>query len=224
MAVDTWEIVVVHRAFRREFREAPGLVGSVRAGDRQRAELVGRYLAGIVTGLHHHHAGEDDLLWPVLLSRVAPHTELVHRMESQHKQLAVVIDRIEELLPGWRVTGDAVTGRELAGVFAEASALLDEHLAQEEDEILPLVAEHVTPAEWKALGDRGVDSLPKNATAFVFLGQILRDATDDERRAFLGLVPPPVRLFWRLAGKGIYRRAYHRLYDTVPGPRKSGLA
>src|SRR6266566_9682748 len=131
MAVGTWEMVLVHRAYRREFREAAGLIGSVRAGDRERAELVGRYLAGIVSSLHHHHAGEDDLLWPVLLSRVTLHTELVHRMESQHKQLAVHIDRIEELLPGWRVTGDAVTGRELAGVCTEASALLDEHLAEE---------------------------------------------------------------------------------------------
>ncbi|HEY3610735.1 MAG TPA: hemerythrin domain-containing protein [Pseudonocardiaceae bacterium] len=214
MAVDTWEMVVVHRSFRREFREAAGLVGSVRAGDRARAELVGRHLAGMVIGLHHHHAGEDDLLWPVLLPRVTLHTELVHRMESQHKQLAVLIDRIEDLLPGWRLTGDAVAGRELAGVFVEASALLDEHLAQEEAEILPLVAEHVTPAEWQALGERGVDSLPKNSTVFVYLGLALQETTDDERRAFLGLLPPPVRLFWHVFGKGIYRRTYHRLYDT----------
>jgi hypothetical protein len=144
-------------------------------------------------------------------------------MESQHKQLAVLIDRIEELLPGWRVTGDAVAGRELVGVFAEASALVDEHLAEEEAEILPLVTEHLTPAEWQALGDRGVESLPKNGTAFVFLGLFLQDATDDERKAFLGLVPPPIRLFWHLAGKGIYRRTHRRLYDTVPGPRKTGV-
>jgi hypothetical protein len=223
MAVDTWEMVVVHRAFRREFREAPGLIGSVRAGDRERAELVGRYLASIVESLHHHHCGEDDLLWPVLLPRVALHTELVHRMESQHKQLAVLIDRVEELMPGWRVTGDAVAGRELAGVFTEASALLDEHLAEEEAEILPLVAEHMTAAEWQAIGDRGVASLPKNSTAFVFLGLILQDATDEQRTAFLGLVPTPVRWFWHLFGKGIYRRAYRRLYDSVPGPRRTGL-
>jgi hypothetical protein len=224
MAVGTWEMVVVHRAFRREFREAHGLVGSVRSGDRARAELVGRYLASVVDLLHHHHSGEDDLLWPVLLPRVALHTELVHRMESQHKQLAVLIDRITELLPGWRATGDVVAARELAGVFAEASALLDEHLAEEEAEILPLVAEHMTPAEWKAIGDRGLGSLPKNGTAFVFLGLILRETTDAERTAFLGLTPPPIRGFWHLFGKGIYRRAYHRLYDPVPGPRKTGLA
>jgi hemerythrin-like domain-containing protein len=224
MAVDTWEMVVVHRAYRREFREAAGLVESVRAGDRQRAEFVGQYLASIVDSLHHHHAGEDDLLWPVLLPRVALHTELVHRMESQHKQLAVHIDRIAELLPGWRVTGDAVAGRDLAGVFAEASALLDEHLAEEEREILPLVAEHMTPAEWQAIGDRGVASLPKNGTAFVFLGLILQDATDAEGTAFLRLVPPPVRWFWHLFGKGIYRRAHSRLYDPMPGPRRTGVA
>jgi hemerythrin-like domain-containing protein len=224
MAIDTWEMVVVHRAFRREFREAAGLIGSVRAGDRERAELVARHLSGIVTGLHQHHTGEDELLWPVLLPRVTPHAELVYRMESQHKQLAVRVDRIEELLPGWRITADAVTGRELAGVFTEASALLDEHLAEEENEILPLVAEHLTEAEWRVIGERSLEFLPRNGTAFVFVGLLLRETTDAERTAFLALAPAPVRWCWYLFGKGSYRRAHRRLYDPVPGPRKTGLA
>ena len=123
-----------------------------------------------------------------------------------------------------RDLGQFTVRNQLAGVFGEASALLDEHLAEEEAEILPLVAEHLTPAEWQAIGDRGMASLPKNGTAFVFLGLILRETTDAERTAFLGLAPPPIRGFWHLFGKGIYRRAYHRLYDPVPGPRKTGSA
>jgi hemerythrin-like domain-containing protein len=222
--VDTWEMVVVHRAFRRTFRTAPAWISSVPAGDRARADIVAEHLASVVDGLHHHHSGEDDLLWPILLSRVTLHTELVHRMESQHKQLHVHIDQINELLPGWRVTADVVTGRELAGVFAEASALLDEHLAEEESQVLPLVAEHVTQAEWAALGKRGQESLPKGKGGFIALGELLADASPQERTAFLAMIPAPVRLMWRLFGKGIYQRNHDRLYQGVPGPHPTGIA
>jgi len=222
--VDTWEMGVVHRAFRRTFRAAPLWINSVAAGDRGRADFVAGHLAMMVDGLHHHHSGEDDLLWPILLSRVTPHAELVHRMESQHKQLHVHIERVNELLPGWRATADVVTGRELAGVFTEASALLDEHLAEEESQILPLVSMHLTKAEWQALGDRGKASIPKGGMGFVALGEILQDATPQERTAFLGIVPAPVRLLWRLFGERTYQRNRDRLYEGVPGPHPTGLA
>jgi len=222
--VDTWEMVVVHRAFRRTFRTAPAWIQSVVAGDRERADFVAGHLAMVVEGLHHHHSGEDDMLWPVLLPRVTLHTELVHRMEAQHKQLHVHIDRINELLPGWRATADVVTGRELAGVFGEASALLDEHLAEEESQILPLVSEHVTHAEWPALGKRGQESIPKGRAGFVVLGELLEDASPRERTAFLAMIPAPVRLMWRLFGQGIYQRTRDRLYQGVPGPHPNGIA
>ncbi|HEX4705701.1 MAG TPA: hemerythrin domain-containing protein, partial [Pseudonocardiaceae bacterium] len=186
---------------------------------RDRADYVGQHLFGMVTGLHHHHAAEDELLWPILLDRVRPHAALVHRMEAQHKRLSVHIDRINELLPGWRLTADSVTGRELAAEFAAASAALNEHLDEEENEILPLVSEHITPAEWQALGDRGMEGLPKNNTAFIFLGLLLRDANEQERRAFLRLPPAPIRWAWFLFGQRIYRRAYARLYDPVTSQR-----
>ncbi len=34
--VDTWDMVVVHRAFRREFGRTPGLIRGVADGDRNR--------------------------------------------------------------------------------------------------------------------------------------------------------------------------------------------
>ena len=46
----------------------------------------------MVDGLHHHHSGEDDLLWPILLSRVTPHAELVH--------LAVALHALKNRVPG----------------------------------------------------------------------------------------------------------------------------
>lgn len=213
--VDTWEMVVVHRAFRREFGLAPGLIRKVADGDRARSEIVADHLAFLTDGLHHHHTAEDELLWPLLLDRVGElHGELVHRMETQHEAVAALVAREGELLPSWRTTADAATGEELANTYEKMSVALDQHLTDEEVEILPLCAEHLTPAEWRAVGERGQEAIPKGAKAFVSLGGLLEDATSQERTQFLGLLPRSARVLWRVVGKGIYRREVARVHAS----------
>lgn len=211
--VDTWEMVVVHRLFRREFRLMPGLLRGVAGGDTTRAELVGDHIAMLATGLHHHHHGEDLLLWPKLLDRVGSlNADLVQRMEAQHEAVASGLSTVDKLLPRWRSTADASTRDELATALEDISTALDEHLGEEEKEVLPLVSIYITQAEWDALGEHGKSGLPKGSKGFVALGGILEDATPDERVRFLGLLPAPVRLIYKLIGAGIYRRARARLH------------
>src|SRR4051812_7726675 len=68
--IDTSDMLFAHRVFRRELRSAPELIGGVEAGDTKRSALVADHLGYIVAGLHHHHAAEDELLWPPLRTRV----------------------------------------------------------------------------------------------------------------------------------------------------------
>ncbi|WP_395111634.1 hemerythrin domain-containing protein [Actinomadura sp. SCN-SB] len=212
---NTWEMVVVHRLFRREFRLAPGLIRAVADGDRIRAAVVGEFYLDLVKGLHHHHTSEDEMLWPLLLQRVGQlDTDLVRRMETQHQHLAVLLHHISELLPVWRDRADAGTRDELAAVHEQASIAIDEHLNEEENTVLPLVDVHITRSEWEALSKRGQEGLPKNSKAFVLLGAILEDATPAERAAFLRLLPAPLRLAWRVIGARIHRRAMTRLRGT----------
>ncbi len=75
---------------------------------------------------------------------------------------------------------------------AHLAALL-EHLADEEEHLLPLAAEHVTVAEWARLGERFVAATPKDKILF-FLGAILEEATAQERAALLASLPVPARL------------------------------
>ena len=213
--VDTWEMVVVHRMFRREFRLAPNLIRRVADGDRERAAVVADHLAALTDGLHHHHSAEDEHLWPLLLERVGElDGDLVHRMETQHETVAALLGRVGELLPRWRTAADATTGEELAILFEKSSVALEEHLADEEQEVLPLCARHLTQSEWDGLGERAQEGLPKGARAFVSLGAILQDATPDERTRFLGKLPLPARLLWRVAGQGIYRREVIRVHGS----------
>jgi hemerythrin-like domain-containing protein len=222
--VDTHEMVIVHRLFRREFRLLPVMVRHVPAGDRDRAAVVAGHAADMTFALHHHHTAEDLLLWPKLLARTRLRADLVHRMQAQHERVAVLLDRVDVLTAHWRQSADPATRQELANVLAQTSAALDEHLGEEETEILPLVAEHITVPEWDALTAYGKKVLPKNSKAFVYLGLILEDTTATESAAFLARMPVPLRWAWQLIGRRIYRRAMTRLHTNADGSRRASAS
>ncbi|WP_432937742.1 hemerythrin domain-containing protein [Kribbella sp. CA-253562] len=201
---DTHAMVVVHRVFQREFDLLPDLVEGVRDGDTKRAAVLAEHLSDLVAALHHHHQAEDDLIWPVLLERASLHTDLVHRMEAQHAALGALLDRIQRLTPVWGRTASRVEGEDLAATVREASAVLRQHLAEEEDEILPVIAEHLTVEEWGKVGERGANGIQDKRKRLLFLGAILEQASPDEQREFMGELPPPVRVLWKVVGGRAY--------------------
>lgn len=200
---DTHEMVVIHRVFRREFRLLPDLVEAVAAGDTNRAAVLVGHAEDVTSALHHHHHSEDELLWPRLLQRASVHTELIERMEGQHQHLGTALDEIHGLLPRFAADAAPDVRDRLAAALRAASVVLDEHLAEEEREILPLAAEHLSVEEWEELGKRGADSIPKQKL-LVFLGMILEDADPGERRDFLAKMPMIARLMWSLLGQRKY--------------------
>lgn len=213
--VDTWEMVLVHRVFRREFRMLPVLIGAVAPGDTARAAVVADHISTLTGALHHHHAAEDDLLWPVLSRRTGVPADLVQRMETQHDRLHVLLAGIDELTPGWQAGADVATRDKLSEAVTQLCAALDEHLDDEENEILPLVERHVTEAEWRTLMAQGQKAIPKNAKAFVFVGTILAEATPRESALLLRELPIVVRWAWHLVGPRIYRKAHARLLGNT---------
>ena len=64
---DVHDVVVVHRAFRREFTAVPGLVRAADAGDTGRAAVVAKHARLLLDALHLHWCVLAVLL-PVLLA------------------------------------------------------------------------------------------------------------------------------------------------------------
>ncbi|MEV4005199.1 hypothetical protein [Actinomadura sp. NPDC049753] len=76
MSVNTQDMEVVHRVLRRESRLPAELVAAVAPGDAARAEVIADHFRVHRPGPHSHHQGEDELLWPPLLSRVDLESEI----------------------------------------------------------------------------------------------------------------------------------------------------
>ena len=217
---DVQEMVVVHRMFRREYRLAPVLVRGVAAGDRTRAAVVAAHLSELTVMLHHHHQGEDDLVWPRLHARTPVSAELVHRMESQHGQVGGLLRQMDELLPSWAAEPGPAQRESLAETLDALAPALEEHLDEEEREILPLIEQHLTATEWNELGERAVAAIPK-ARLLVLFGYILEEASPSERQTMLGVLPPPVRLIYKTVGRRKHAKERDRIRaGTLPAQRQ----
>jgi hypothetical protein len=55
--------------FRREFGLLPKMVAGVFTDDDRRVRTVHDHVREMVSAPHHHHQGEDELVWPWLRRR-----------------------------------------------------------------------------------------------------------------------------------------------------------
>lgn len=203
--VDTHEMVLIHRVIRREFRRLPALFRAA-ARDGVRSKIVGAHAREMLNFLHTHHAGEDELLFPLLRERAALDPELMDRMDAQHARVSDAVEAVEAELPGWTTSADAAAGERMAARIDAMMPTLLDHLAEEEQEVLPIVSRTLTQREWDALGKHGMSAIPVTRR-LIILGHIVEEADDAERHKFLQVVPAPARLAFRLIGRRQFTRA-----------------
>lgn len=196
--VDTHEMVLIHRVIRREFGRLPALFRSA-AGDRARSKVVGAHAREMLDFLHTHHTGEDELLFPLLRERTTLDPDLMDRMDAQHAQVDDAVTAVDAELPAWTATADAAGGERIAARIDAMTPTLIEHLAEEEQKLLPVVSVTLTQGEWDALGKHGMRAIPLTRR-LVILGHITEEADDAERERFLRVVPAPARLAYKLIG------------------------
>lgn len=207
---DVSDMVMVHRAFRRELGLLPALVRAVRPGDTARAAVVAGHARLILKGLHLHHTAEDDLLWPKLLERAAPEAALVARMEAQHVQVDACLTRLGPALDRWQAEARPAVTEEVAGTVEALNEGLWAHLEEEERHILPLAARHITPQEWAELGDHGMAAISPSELP-ILAGVVLEEATPQEAAHLLAKLPLPARLLLRPVLLPRYRRYTRRV-------------
>ena len=222
MTTDAFEMALVHRVFRRELGNASYLIGGVAAGDKTRSGLIATHLGHMLAALHHHHAAEEDLLWPKLHTRVSLRDNDVVRMEAQHAGIAESVEKVESLRVLWATSAELRFARQLRAAVEELAANVNEHLEDEERNVVPLINEHINADEWAECIERGAAFLPKMNVrmALVFVGLVLQDATPAEQQLLLAGIPLPPRVFWRLLGKRTFESYRTTLYGSADAPQR----
>ena len=205
-ASDPWEMALIHRLIRRGFEQSRDLLRS--ADSSARAEHIAGYLDFHLTGLHAHHSTEDELLWPALRERAQLSDTLIERMEAKHTALHDGVERVRRKLGTWRADPSTAGSEAVAAAVDTVIERLDEHLAEEERDIVPQIATHVTQAEWDDLGQVAFSKFTPRQR-FTAMGEMLTTADPEEAaRMLAGL---PIKIIWRLFGRRGYDRSMARL-------------
>ncbi|WP_444963783.1 hemerythrin domain-containing protein [Nocardiopsis sp. M1B1] len=214
---DSRDMIGAHDAMRREFAALPALVAGVSARDADGTTVVARHVLMMVDFLHAHHTSEDDHVWPRLRERCPADVEpLVETMDRQH---AFIDGELEALAAGsrrWRASADA-TDRDAAAAVAERLLpALYEHLALEEERILPLIDRYLTEREWKATVEASFGKVTF-ARRLLMLGMALHGASEEQAQLLRAAVPAVVWHAGRPIGTRLYRTHRQRLAAASPG-------
>lgn len=118
-----------HHAFRRDLQCFAAALA--RIADRDVAALREEWKS-FRTSLHHHHQIEDTSMFPGLKQGHSGLAPALARLEDDHR-------RIDPLLTRGDAAFAALPAPGAAAVIAELQDLLDEHLALEEAEVVPLL-------------------------------------------------------------------------------------
>jgi len=194
-------MLAMHAALRRDLSRLREAAARLDSSADQPVAAPATVLAGwneFCTQLHNHHAAEDDDLWPVLRHALSDPADLA--------AVDAMVDEHTHIPPALAVVDAAIHGDgQLAPPSERLSTQVLEHLAHEEQAVLPLIERHLSQAQWHAflLKERGRRK-PRERPEF--LTWVLDDASASDAQAVLSEIPAPGRL--------VYRRILHPRYEA----------
>jgi hemerythrin-like domain-containing protein len=212
-----------HRMFRREFGLMPGLVRTVAAGDTQRATLVADHIALVSGLLNQHHSGEDKHIWALLWERCLEEcASLVDVMEDQHHAIHTCLLQVSKAAESWRDSASADARGVLANAIDRLVTVTTEHLALEEERVVPLIEKHVAEARYAVLTRERAAYIPRDKLPAVF-GLIMYYGDSAVIDMIVAEMPVEVQPAIKDLAVKAYAAYAEELYGTASPPRLTGL-
>jgi hemerythrin-like domain-containing protein len=109
-----------------------------------------------IAALHHHHEGEDKLLHPRLIERVPEQAPMTEQVEHEHLLIKTALEEASAACAAWRRRSSAETGAALAASLDHLNAVVQPHLDDEEQKVVPLAAVTFSQQEWDEMDKQGV--------------------------------------------------------------------
>ena len=194
--IDVRDMAIVHRTFRNAYEESARLVRAAPSPSPGRVTFLADHIDfGIAALHHHHHEGEDELLYPKLIERVPEQAPMTEQVEHEHLAIKTALEAASAACAAWRQRPSAETGEALAAALDHLNAVVQPHLDDEENKVVPLAAVTLTQQEWDAMGKQGVAWIPRNKRGIAF-GMILEPLGDADRAYMMRSLPAPVRMLY----------------------------
>lgn len=211
---------VLHVAVRREFRLLAELASWASADDAVRAADLTAHADLMARVLLQHHTTERELLWPALFRGLPAHRQdgardAVAYWTSRAALLDHMLRDLSTVARQWAVAGTLPARNAFLRACTRVADTVESHLTAEERDLLPLVAQYLTDAEWTAVSRAATTTLSGREQLF-FLGLALEDACAIDRARVMAGLAPAIRTAWRVVGRRDHRAAVVRLRGAPP--------
>ena len=142
---DLTSIVVIHRAIRQDLQRLAACLGQIAASGapRSRSHAIWRYTAALLARIRAHHQNEDEILWPVIAATAGQAVDLAP-LTDDHQAIRAAADRASRALASFSAARGTVA--ELHTSVRQLRDMLDEHIADEEQQILAAMRRYL-PAD-----------------------------------------------------------------------------
>lgn len=168
-------LMLSHHAFRRDIARFIRAIDQIKAGDPSRADEVrGEWEKSYRQALHGHHTMEDGNIFPDIQSKHPDLAATLSMLTAQHHRIDPILEA------GDRAFADLAHPEQAEAVLAELKALLDEHLAFEEEQVTSFLRD---TKEFPAPADDSIAAM--YAQGFAWSMQGIAPAVLDEVRKLL---------------------------------------
>jgi iron-sulfur cluster repair protein YtfE (RIC family) len=204
--IDFTLMYVTHDAFRRDLSRLR------QAAAEGRTDSVGvrHGWANFQRQLHVHHTAEDEELWPRVEAASAGRAdaaEILAAMAAEHARLDPLLEAVDAALTKRSADRDSADPAELADLITDLTTALGGHMKHEEDAALPLIQEVLDPKDWAAFG-QSIARKQKLSGAAAYVPWVVDGASEEQRAAFFGAMPAPVKVLNRLFWSGRHHKRH----------------
>jgi hemerythrin-like domain-containing protein len=203
----------VHTALREAASRMAAASVDLRRSDWRRIDAFARYWAGYAGETLAHHTVEDDIMFPVLVERCPVAADLIARTDADHHHLDELLTAIEGAV-AHMVRGEGPGA--LPDLLGRLAVHMEEHLAFEDADILPLFERHFTGEEFAELEVQAQRSLGLGKQAAFTIPFVLRWMDGETLARVRGEAPFALRALHRLT-----RRRHEKLTRVALGPLAS---
>jgi hemerythrin-like domain-containing protein len=191
---DVSDMYAVHKALTEALDAVPAYVA--KAGlDSERVEVIGSFYENVIEFLHAHHAGEDELVYPVLEQRCPESRSELERINEQHTLLHAPMDAGRSAVAAWRAAPSSDNAQAVIDALASIAEPLRPHLAEEETVLLPIATKWISPEEWGRLPGHHMMSFRADKP-WLAMGLVREQLDQEHRDGMLAGMPPEMRTMW----------------------------
>ena len=133
----------------------------------------------------YHQPKEDQYLFRILRQRYPAAAPVLDRLESDHRASERAIRDLEQALERYRQGGPAEFSPFADAVAAYAASHWD-HMRAEEEKVIPMAREHLTPGDWVEI------DAAFTGHADPLFGARAEAEYDNLFRRIVNLAPPPI--------------------------------